>query len=533
MEKSISFCKGRGSLAHNNRVFTTPNVNSELTPNNIAFVQMPLKKAYENCFKESIDDYNARQKRSDRRIDGVDGYMFKLEHSGNGEKLFYESVVQVGNMFDTHIGSEDAETAVEVLKDYVNTWNERNPNLYLFNAVLHLDEQTPHLHLDYIPLASGYSRGLNVRNSLDRALKQQGIAGKSGKTCIKECSTIKWQEREKDEVERLMRSRGLERKTETGLHRSKKSVEDYKLAVSKVDAEIEMRQNIEIQTQKVPLMQGKVIVNENELDDLKDTAKPVDYRNEQLSHLILDVEKKRVDAGNSLHSAYSLEEQAKQAYNSQIGVNDKCKQLDSDNRELKDEVANLVFQNDLLEQENCELRNDVAVLNKKIKDLELEHQNVVDNLQKQVNQLTSKLDVLQNKCANLGKCIVNIVQAVKWTLEKKLTPGVCKLLDACVNYGSEQVKVNYDSEVGAELLECSSKIVKEVHDCSRDNPTIDWFVHKKEPVTLEDVVRNNPAGKPQHKYNMPDPKESIAQAKIESEEWNRSLRHTNNHQRRR
>ena len=58
-------------------------------------------------------------------------------------------------------------------------FSERNPNLYVFNAVLHMDEATPHLHIDYIPVAHGYQKGLQVRNSLDKALKEQGIDGNS------------------------------------------------------------------------------------------------------------------------------------------------------------------------------------------------------------------------------------------------------------------------------------------------------------------------------------------------------------------
>lgn len=98
--------------------------------------------------------------------------MYEIEHSGNKEKVFYENVVQIGKMEDTPVVdengnlTEEAKQAIEVLDKYANTFQERNPNLYVFNCVLHLDEATPHLHIDYIPVAHGYKKGLQTRNSL-------------------------------------------------------------------------------------------------------------------------------------------------------------------------------------------------------------------------------------------------------------------------------------------------------------------------------------------------------------------------------
>lgn len=56
-------------------------------------------------------------------------------------------------------------------------YQERNPHLYVFNMVLHMDEATPHLHVDYIPVATEQTRGLSTRVSMKQALKQQGFTG--------------------------------------------------------------------------------------------------------------------------------------------------------------------------------------------------------------------------------------------------------------------------------------------------------------------------------------------------------------------
>ena len=123
--------------------------------------------------------------------------MNDIKNSRNGEKQFYEIVVQIGKKDDTGVLdaegnlSVDAKTASEILDEYVRSFQERNPNLYLFNAVLHMDEATPHLHLDYIPVAHGYKSKLHTRNSLTKALQEMGIAPAVSKTDIE---TTHWQE---------------------------------------------------------------------------------------------------------------------------------------------------------------------------------------------------------------------------------------------------------------------------------------------------------------------------------------------------
>lgn len=266
---SISIAKGKGSIAHNNREYSTPNVDKNLTPNNITYKAEPLDVAYEKCFGKAVEDYNNKQKRSDRKIDGVRGYMEQVRTSKNGEKLFYENVVQVGNMQDSHIGTEQGDKCQKVLNAYMQDFQERNPNLYVFNAVLHADEQTPHLHIDYIPLADGYQKGMSLRNSLDRALSQQGIEGKANKY---QNRTIAWQNGEKDHIEGIMREYGLERTADKGLNREHMTVEQYKAVAEQVHNEVRHIPK-QIETAPMLLNSQRVSVDKDDLAKLVKRAK--------------------------------------------------------------------------------------------------------------------------------------------------------------------------------------------------------------------------------------------------------------------
>ena len=232
--KTISFPKGRGHLTHNNREFICNNMVPERTSWNRTYIQESLKDAYEKCFGQALRDYNAAQKRKDRQ---KDDYLKEIENSGNKEKTFYENIVQIGKKTDTSVAgengtlTEEAKAAIEVLDRYAKTFQERNPNLYLFNCVMHLDEATPHLHIDYIPVAHGYKNGMKTRNSLTKAFQQMGFAKAVSR---KQNETVAWQEREREYLTELCREKGIEIEV-LGVQRDNLSLPEYKAAMHKVE----------------------------------------------------------------------------------------------------------------------------------------------------------------------------------------------------------------------------------------------------------------------------------------------------------
>ena len=259
--KTISFPKGRGHLTHNNREFICNNVVPERMSWNRTYIQESLKDAYEKCFGQALRDYNAAQKRKDRQ---KEDYLKEIENSGNKEKTFYENIVQIGKKNDTPVTdengvlTEEAKAAIEVLDWYAKTFQERNPNLYLFNCVMHLDEATPHLHIDYIPVAHGYKNGMKTRNSLTKAFQQMGFAKAVSR---KQNETVAWQEREREYLTELCREQGIEIEI-LGIQRDNLSLPEYKAAMREVE---------ELEQQAVALdMQNVALGRQN--DDLAQQA---------------------------------------------------------------------------------------------------------------------------------------------------------------------------------------------------------------------------------------------------------------------
>lgn len=170
---SISIELGKGALKHNSRIFNTPNTNPERSHLNQEYINDDIKNVYHELFDEAVERYNSKQTRNDRK---VKNYYEKI-YNGKQEKPFHEIVVQIGNKNDFGIDKQTAELAEKALDDYVSTFQKRNPYLRVFSAHMHLDEATPHLHIDFVPFTTVSKRGLDTRVSLKQALANQGFVG--------------------------------------------------------------------------------------------------------------------------------------------------------------------------------------------------------------------------------------------------------------------------------------------------------------------------------------------------------------------
>jgi len=225
-EKSLSFSQGKGNLGRNNRNYKTQNADSKRTKDNVVFIKHDLGSAYEFLFSKALEQYNSRQERSDRIIKQTyfehlfgDKPSDFVKYSADKRKSYYEDIVQIGCMEDSGFATEDYKLVAECLTEYMKGFQERNPNFYVFNAVLHMDEATPHLHIDYIPVGH-FKRGLPVQNSLSRALDEMGY-GKGIHTLSR------WRAAEIDALTKICASHGIH-PAEPGKGRGSMSVDEYK-----------------------------------------------------------------------------------------------------------------------------------------------------------------------------------------------------------------------------------------------------------------------------------------------------------------
>lgn len=212
---SISFrrANSKTNIKHNNRERMPPNADSKRTQDNIKFCSKDISLAYEETFGSAIEKYNERQKRNDRKINNY--YRKTLHDKKTAEQQ--ELIVQVGENKEVSI-----DVCKEILEEYMKDFKKRNSHMALYNAVLHMDEATPHLHINFVPFAD-YDKGLARRVNFEKALRQQGNP-----------DFADWREKETAVIEKLMNERGYER-TYVGTHEKYFSVTEYKKELSEVD----------------------------------------------------------------------------------------------------------------------------------------------------------------------------------------------------------------------------------------------------------------------------------------------------------
>lgn len=219
---------GKGSLNHNSRKFHAKNTDPNRTHWNVEYCNEDIKDVYHELFDEALKRYNDKQTRKDRKIDD---YYEKIR-SGKQEKLFHEVIIQIGDK--DNMGSEavEGQLATKVLDEYMKGFQERNPTLRVFAAHLHLDEATPHLHIDFIPYVTGSKRGLDTRVSLKQALSSLGFKGGSRS----ETELNQWVQSEKQKLAMVMRKNEIEW-DQKGTHEQHLSVLDYKKKVREQEVE--------------------------------------------------------------------------------------------------------------------------------------------------------------------------------------------------------------------------------------------------------------------------------------------------------
>ena len=238
-KNTISVMVGKGSLKHNSRVFYAENVDPSRSHLNIEYCNENIKDVYHELFDDALARYNAKQKRSDRKIEN---YYEKI-CSGKQEKPFHEIVIQIGNRDTCAAATENGAFAARLLDEYMQGFQTRNPTLRVFSAHLHMDEATPHLHIDFVPFTTGSKRGLDTRVSLKKALEALGFKGGTRS----DTEWDQWANAEKERLAEIMLAHGIEWEKK-GTHEEHLSVLDYKKKERIKEVELLERQKENIKT---------------------------------------------------------------------------------------------------------------------------------------------------------------------------------------------------------------------------------------------------------------------------------------------
>ena len=420
MERTISGMVGKGSVNHNTRAFTAKNVDSDRSGANVHFCNEDIKQVYHKLFDEALERYNEKQKRKDRVIDD---YYEKIRQ-GKQEKLFHEVIFQIGNKDDMNAKSEEGLLAKKILTEFMDEFQARNPNLYVFSAHLHMDEETPHLHIDFVPYITGSKRGLDTRVSLKSALAAEGFTG--GTRGATEWN--QWIAAEKRELAMVMERYGV-KWLQKGTHKKHLSVLDFEkqerakevaeLVSQKQEKTSEVAKlNQAVASMKQELMNTtiKQVRAEEAVEKAREEGIAVQRDNETLSasnqqlrveNTSLEIKKVELRTDNR-----HLEQQQWQLRTDNSELEMKQSVLQSENKRLEQEQNKLQEDNEKLEQKQTSLQSD----NQALKQMQDKLQKDNAQLEIQQEKLRSSIDQMVQSEKLLQRDVRKYDEEPEWQL---------------------------------------------------------------------------------------------------------------------
>ena len=418
MKRTISFMTGKGSVNHNSRKFHAKNTDPERSYLNIEYCNENIKDVYHELFDESLARYNEKQTRSDRRIDD---YYEKIR-SGKQEKPFHEIILQIGDKDNMGAKTKNGQLAAKVLDKYMQDFQRRNPTLRVFSSYLHMDEATPHLHIDFVPYTTGSKRGLDTRVSLKQALSALGFKGGTRR----ETELNQWVAYEKEQLAAVMLEQGIEW-DKKGTHEKHLSVLDFeKKERAKEVAELEQSisdgkerlSNIQIQQRKAEKeteqirQEGEAI--RQEVSELSETS---NLLKEQAATLADDKEKLLSDNEKLEKQQKKLQQEIEKMVQSKAVMERNIHAYDEDEKWQLPEPVALMSAKAYKDKKAVPLVEklkevikaltikcvQLAEQGKKLKDKVTRQEQQISRLTDKVMEQNDTIDRLQEKMVDLGR----------------------------------------------------------------------------------------------------------------------------------
>lgn len=130
-----------------------------------------VKTLYHKEFDEALEEYNKKQTRPDRRIEDY------FEHvAGKEQDMAVEIIIQIGDR-EFWKQYDDMKSYIKLsYQIMLDKLMKILPQFVVANAVIHLDEDSPHMHIVGVPVADGYKKGLRKQVSKRKVFTKEVLS---------------------------------------------------------------------------------------------------------------------------------------------------------------------------------------------------------------------------------------------------------------------------------------------------------------------------------------------------------------------
>lgn len=383
---------------HNNRKYTNyknEDINKDLIDKNVILVgtnnaENDIKEFYKNEFSEAVYEYNKNQPDERRKV--VD-YLEKM-NKDKKNNIAVEFIFQMGDTTDWKDKSiEEKEKTIEIFKKVIPILEKKN--IKTFNAVVHLDETCPHLHLLAVPVIENQKRGLSKQVSQNKVITPKVLeelrkevedtfiteynkAFNDNKT-LKKGSEIK-EHLKIDDYKKVKNVIEVAKKVKDKVLLKEAIEQDYKKITDEVK---EKEKETNFLTNQLTKLEKEKTEKKQDLEKIKEDIEKIDNIREELNNQYQDIEKLKVekDSNNSIIEMYQ---------NNVAKTNEKIDNLKKEFNQLEDERLEK-------ERENQEQKERIRSTQETIlKDLE-NAEKIKEERKKRLKELEEENTALQEK----------------------------------------------------------------------------------------------------------------------------------------
>lgn len=435
-----------------------------------------LKKLYKNEFDEAVYNYNQKQQREERKITN---YLTKVEEDKQ-KNIATEIIMQLGDKEDwQNIDLQDKKKMAEVFKNSLNVLE--NKGFKVANAVLHLDETSPHLHIIGVPIGTNFKKGLEKQVSSKSVFSLDKL-------------DILRNEIEKTLIEDFNKTYNVnvEKKEEKALLQEHLSVTDYK-KLKPVISEL-----VKVVDKNTVLEEIKENLRDKE-KEIKEAKESINYNNTLKEKLVADVEAKEKEIEELKAIIKEKDDIKEQFYKNDSYIFDlknktdeQKKEIEAKEKTLKDlKLENKNIQEDI--DREWDIRNSIRDKELKISELKLEYTEKKEEFEKVEKKAKEQDDFLLEyriKISNFDKDKeeleekTRLAEKEKEEEEKKLESKRKELAEIIANRKNVDFSISEEKKKEEEKKKNNEKIIKLNAELEEQKERIKKLIEQEEAYNV-------------------------------------------------
>lgn len=326
-----------------------------------------VKNLYIQEFQKSVDEYNNKQVREDRKIKD---YFTQVSNNTKND-LACEIIIELGNK--KYWDTKDKEFKRKMTNVFIKQVNDLEllvPNFKIASAIIHYDETSPHMHIVGVPIKTKNKYGPSIQ------------IGKSD--VFTKASLCKLQDK--------MRTLCIDSfNKEYGLYNTlaeKRKGRNRDLLVSQMDNYQEMKEELKKHQDNLNKASGKSIKLDNNSNEVKDIVMNLknSFGNKDKYTLKQEDKDKILDYIVQVNDTNNDYKKMTKLSNTLNNVDEELKSAKS----IKEE-------NDALAIRNASLEKQIIVKDEEIDDLKKENSSLTNELKKWKNKFFKIINFIKNR----------------------------------------------------------------------------------------------------------------------------------------